>query len=141
MSLQKTFTDLANDAKSRIREISSDELNGKLAAQAPDETSPAAGLNSWVLIDVRENDEFRAGHVPGARGIGRGILEYHIADEVPDTETEIVLYCRGGNRSALAADALQTMGYTQVYSLRGGYREWAADPTRPTTIEGEPIQH
>jgi rhodanese-related sulfurtransferase len=138
--LKKTFADLANDAKTRIKEIGADELNAKLAAQTPDETSPATGAH-WVLIDVRENDEFRAGHLPGARGIGRGVLEYHIADEVPDTDTEIVLYCRGGNRSALAADALQTMGYSNVLSLRGGYREWTQDPARPTTTDGEPIQH
>jgi len=97
--------------------------------------------SDWVLIDVRENDEFRAGHLPGAKGIGRGVLEYHIADEVPQTETEIVLYCRGGNRSALAADALQSMGYANVSSLIGGYREWTNDENRPTTLEGEPIQH
>lgn len=141
MSLKKSFSDLANDAKSRIREISADELNDKLAKQVPDETSPAIGPPQWVLIDVRENDEYRAGHLPGARGIGRGILEYHIADEVPNTDTEIVLYCRGGNRSALSADALQTMGYSNVLSLRGGYREWVAEANRPTTTDGEPIQH
>ena len=138
--LKKTFADLANDAKSRIREINVHELSAKLAEGAPDETSPATGAQ-WVLIDVRENDEFRAGHLPGARGIGRGILEYHIADEVPDTNTEIVLYCRGGNRSALAADALQTMGYANVASLRGGWREWIENSNRPTTTEGEPIKH
>lgn len=141
MPLQKTFADIANDAKSRIREIGADELREKLQAQAPEETSPASGPPSWVLIDVRENDEFREGHVPGARGIGRGILEYHIADEVPDTQTEIVLYCRGGNRSALSTDSLQNMGYTNVRSLRGGYREWISDASRPTTTDGEPIKH
>lgn len=130
MALKKTFADLSNEAKSRIREISADELSAKLT-----------DASDWVLIDVRENDEFRAGHVPGARGIGRGVLEYHIAEEVPDTETEIVLYCRGGNRSALAADSLQTMGYTNVRSLRGGWREWTQDPNRPITLEGEPIRH
>ena len=93
------------------------------------------------MIDVRENDEFREGHLPGARGIGRGILEYHIADEIPDADTEIVLYCRGGNRSALAADSLQQMGYTNVLSLRGGYREWTQDSDRPISHEGQPIKH
>ncbi|MBV9868142.1 MAG: hypothetical protein JO316_22535 [Abitibacteriaceae bacterium] len=131
MALKKNFTDLANEAKSRIREITPQEVAQKL-------NNRAAG---WVLIDVRENDEFRAGHLPGARGIGRGVLEYHIADEVPDTETEIILYCRGGNRSALAADALREMGYTNVFSMSGGYREWTQDAARPVTTEGEPIQH
>ena len=131
MALKKTFEDLAAEAKSRIREITPEELAQKLQQDESD----------WVLIDVRENDEFRAGHLPAARGIGRGILEYHIADEVPDTGTEIVLYCRGGNRSALAADSLQQMGYTNVYSLSGGYREWTKDAARPVSMEGEPIKH
>lgn len=131
MPLKQSFQDLADDAKSRVSEVSCDELAQKLESQKP----------GWVLIDVRENDEFRGGHLPGARGIGRGVLEYHIADEVPDPDTEIVLYCRGGNRSALAADSLQKMGYNNVHSLRGGYREWAQDKQRPTTTEGEPIEH
>ena len=131
MALQKTFQQLADEAKSRIQEISCDELARKIDYDKSD----------WVLIDVRENDEFREGHLPAARGIGRGVLEYHIADEVPETETEIILYCRGGNRSALAAESLQRMGYTNVHSLIGGYREWTQDENRPTTSEGEPIQH
>ena len=131
MALQKTFAQLAEEAKTRIREITPEAVAAKLQNANDD----------WVLIDVRENDEFRAGHVPGARGIGRGILEYHIADEVPDTAVEIVLYCRGGNRSALAADSLQQMGYTNVSSMSGGYRAWLQDPQRPITTEGEPIQH
>ena len=131
MALSKTFQQLCDDAKTRISEISPEELTDKLREDTSD----------WVLIDVRENDEFRAGHLPGARGIGRGVLEYHIADEVPDTDTEIVLYCRGGNRSALAADSLQTMGYSRVLSLRGGYRTWIEDADRPVTLEGEPIKH
>ena len=135
MALKKTFQELADDAKTRIREISCDDLAHKLEAEK------STLDQNWVLIDVRENDEFRAGHVPGARGIGRGVLEYHIADEVPDTDTEIVLYCRGGNRSALSADSLRIMGYENVASVRGGYREWAQDESRPTTTEGEPIQH
>ena len=131
MALKKTFDQLATEAKSRIREVTPAEVAQKLQS----------GDSGWVLIDVRENDEFRAGHLPGARGIGRGILEYHIADEVPDTNTEIMLYCRGGNRSALAADALQEMGYTNVSSMSGGYREWTQDSQRPITTEGEPIKH
>ena len=131
MPLQKTFQQLADEAKTQIHEISVEELAEKMEQDKSD----------WVLIDVRENDEFRAGHLPEARGIGRGVLEYHIADEVPETETEIVLYCRGGNRSALAAQSLQSMGYNNVHSLIGGYREWTQNENRPTTTEGEPIQH
>ena len=130
MPLQKTFAQLCDDAKIRIRETSAEEVEARIAR--PD----------WngVLIDVREQDEYRAGHLPGARGIGRGILEYHIADEVPDTDREIVLYCRGGNRSALAADALRQMGYSNVHSMRGGFRQWA-DESRAVTDQGEPIVH
>ena len=131
MPLQKTFQQLCDDAKTRVQEISCDDLARKLESEPRD----------WVLIDVRENDEFRGGHLPDARGIGRGVLEYHIAEEVPDTNAEIVLYCRGGNRSALAADALQTMGYTRVFSLRGGWREWTQNQSRPVSKEGEPIEH
>lgn len=131
MALKKTFQQLADEAKSRIRELTPAQVVEKLQGPSDD----------WVLIDVRENDEFRAGHLPGARGIGRGVLEYHIADEVPDTDTEIVLYCRGGNRSALAADSLQQMGYSNVYSMSGGYREWTEDELRPIATDGEPIKH
>ena len=93
-----------------------------------------------TLIDVREQDEYRGGHIPRALGIGRGILEYHIADVVPDLNREIVLYCRGGNRSALAADSLQQMGYTNVHSMDGGFREWSAEG-RAVSFEGTPIVH
>jgi sulfur-carrier protein adenylyltransferase/sulfurtransferase len=130
MALQKTFQQLCDEAKTRIREVSADEVEAKI------------GDPSWqgVLIDVRENDEYRGGHLPGARGIGRGVLEYHIADEVPDTEREIVLYCRGGNRSALAADSLRQMGYTNVLSMRGGFRNWQTEG-RAVAHDGEPIVH
>jgi len=130
MPLKMTFQQLCDDAKTRIPEVSTDDVEALL--KTPDW--------SGVLIDVREQDEFRAGHLPGAQGIGRGILEYHIADEVPDTEREIVLYCRGGNRSALAADSLQKMGYTNVKSMRGGYRTWNEEG-RVETTDGEPIVH
>lgn len=130
MPLAKTFQQLCDEAKTRIRETTTDEVEARLSRPGWD----------GVLIDVREQDEFRAGHLPGARGIGRGILEYHIADEVPDTNREIVLYCRGGNRSALAADSLRQMGYTNVHSLRGGFRAWQSE-NRPVSDEGEPIVH
>jgi rhodanese-related sulfurtransferase len=130
MPLKKTFKDISEEAKSRIRETTIEDVARRLEEPS----------REWTLIDVRENDEFRAGHLPGARGIGRGILEYHIADEVPDTDREIVLYCRGGNRSALAADSLREMGYTNVQSMIGGYRSWEAAGL-PTTTAGEPIKH
>lgn len=129
MPLKKTFQQLCDEAKGRIKEISTEEVEDIIKTR-----------DSVVLIDVREQDEFRAGHLPGALGIGRGILEYHIADEVSDTEKEIVLYCRGGNRSALAADSLRQMGYTNVHSMTGGYRQWNSE-NRPETTDGDPIVH
>ena len=130
MPLKKTFQQLADEAKARISEVTPEQVAAMIERG-----------DRFVLIDVRENDEFRAGHLPGARGIGRGVLEYHIADEVPDTSAPIVLYCRGGNRSALAAASLQEMGYENVSSMSGGFREWSEDANRPVSDEGEPIQH
>ncbi len=109
-----TFKDLCDDAKTRIVETSVDELNGRLDGAGKD----------FDLIDVREESEFAAGHIPGARQIGRGILERDIASAIPDTDREIVLYCGGGNRSALSADYLQRMGYTKVRSMAGGWKAW-----------------
>jgi sulfur-carrier protein adenylyltransferase/sulfurtransferase len=130
MPLVKTFQQLCDEAKTRIKESTTDEVEVRL--QDAD--------FSGVLIDVREQDEFRAGHIPGALGIGRGVLEYHIAEVVPDTEREIILYCRGGNRSALSAESLKQMGYTNVVSMIGGYRQWKEEK-RAETTEGEPIVH
>lgn len=129
MPLKMTFQELCDSAKSRIQEISTQDVEKRLESS-----------DSVIVIDVREQDEFRAGHIPNARGIGRGILEYHIADEIPDTDQEIILYCRGGNRSALAADSLRQMGYTSVHSMTGGYRKWNEEG-RAETTEGEPIVH
>jgi rhodanese-related sulfurtransferase len=77
-----------------------------------------------LLIDVREESEYAKGHLPGARPLGKGIIERDIETAVPDPATPIVLYCGGGFRSALAADALQKMGYTNVISMGGGWRDW-----------------
>lgn len=76
------------------------------------------------LVDVREDDEWRRGHLPDAMHIGKGVIERDIETKIPDTAAEIVLYCGGGYRSALAADALQRMGYVNVKSMDGGYRGW-----------------
>jgi len=130
MPLRKTFQQLADEAKAHIHEVTPKQVALDLERGA-----------EMILIDVRENDEFRQGHIPTARGIGRGVLEYHIAEQVPDTQSRIVLYCRGGNRSALAAVSLQEMGYANVASMSGGFREWEQDPTRPTTQDGQPIAH
>lgn len=83
----------------------------------------AAG-ESFLLFDVREESEFAAGHLPGAKSLGKGIIERDIEETVPEFGREIVLYCGGGFRSALAADNLQKMGYTNVISMDGGFRGW-----------------
>ncbi len=80
--------------------------------------------DNFLLFDVREESEFAAGHIPGARPLGKGIIERDIESIVPDPDTEITLYCGGGFRSALAADNLQKMGYTNVISMDGGFRGW-----------------
>lgn len=113
----KTFQDLCREAKSRIHEISKEELQSWL-------DSKKAGGKKFVLLDVRETPEFEAAAIPGAIHISRGVLEINIDDAVPDQDQTIVLYCGGGNRSALAADTLQQMGYESVYSLIGGWRGW-----------------
>lgn len=108
------FLKLAEDARSRVHEVSVDE------AQRRVEKGRA------MLIDVREESEWAAGHARGAEHLGRGILERDIEKRVPDRATEIILYCGGGYRSALSADALQRMGYTNVHSMAGGWRAWEA---------------
>ena len=109
------FLKLVEDAKTRIREMDAPGLLKKLQQKG-----------SFRLIDVREAEEFAAGRIPGAQNLCKGIIERDIEAAVPDANAEIVLYCGGGFRSALAADNLQKMGYTRVYSLAGGWREWVA---------------
>jgi rhodanese-related sulfurtransferase len=89
----------------------------------------------FMLVDVREDHEWQAGHLPGAIHIGKGIIERDIETKVPDPATEMVLYCGGGFRSALAADNLQKMGYTNVISMDGGFRGWK-DAGLPTEQGG-----
>jgi len=113
MDHSKEFQALVDDAKSRIVEVTIDELLAK--QQRGDKLR---------LVDVREDDEWRAGHARGAEHIGRGVLERDIINKAPDKGEELVLYCGGGFRSALAADNLQRMGYSRVRSLAGGWREW-----------------
>jgi rhodanese-related sulfurtransferase len=107
----KEFLDLVRKAKARVIETGVAGARGRVA-------------NGAVLIDVREDNEFAAGHAAGARHIGRGIIERDIVQTYPDKSTEIVLYCGGGYRSALAADNLQQMGYTNVISMDGGWAAW-----------------
>ena len=106
------FLKLVNDAKSRVKEISVHDAY--VEAKKP-------GI---YLIDVREESEWHAGHAPGAVHLGKGVIERDIEQQVPDTGAKLVLYCGGGFRSALVADNLQKMGYTQVISMDGGIRGW-----------------
>ena len=108
------FLKIVEDAKSRVREVSIDEARGKLAS------------GKAKLIDVREESEWEAGHARGAQHLGKGVIERDIEARVPDKNAELILYCGGGFRSALATDNLQKMGYTNVHSMAGGWRAWQA---------------
>jgi rhodanese-related sulfurtransferase len=107
------FLKIVEDARSRIREISIDEVQAKLQAG-----------EKFMLVDVREESEYAKDHLPGAIHLGKGIIERDIEERVPDPSTPMVLYCGGGFRSALAADNLQEMGFRNVLSMDGGIREW-----------------
>ena len=110
------FLALVAAARERVREITVSDYRAREAADQ--------GL---VLIDVREDHEWEKGRIPGAMHMGRGILERDIERTFADKNTPLVLYCGGGYRSALAADNLQQMGYTNVLSLAGGFREWSRE--------------
>jgi rhodanese-related sulfurtransferase len=107
------FLALVEDAKQRIREVTIDAVKGKLDRGEP-----------FLLIDVREESEYTRDHIPGAIHLGKGIVERDIESRVPQLDTSLILYCGGGFRSALAADNLQKMGYRNVLSMDGGYRDW-----------------
>lgn len=118
------FLHLVDDAKSRIQEISIPDLRLRLAANP-----------KLVLLDVREESEWGAGHATQASHLGKGILERDLETRFPEKNAEIIMYCGGGYRSALACDAAQKMGYTHVRSLIGGYKGLVAagwEMTRPT---------
>ena len=114
MKHSPAFLRLVDDAKSRVREISVGETRRKLEQ------------GGTHIIDVREESEWKAGHIEGAEYMGRGVLERDIEQKVPDKNAELILYCGGGFRSALSADNLQKMGYSNVASMAGGWREWNA---------------
>ena len=123
MKHSEGFLKLVNDAKSRIREVTVEQTRERIDADS-----------SVRLIDVREDDEWHAGHAAGADHLGKGIIERDIEAQVPDKSTELILYCGGGYRSALAADVLQEMGYTNVVSMTGGWKAWK-ESGAPTTSE------
>src|SRR2546423_5648771 len=107
------FLKIVNDAKSRVKETTVDEVKQQLD-----------NGDKVLLVDVREESEFAKDHLPGAIHLGKGVIERDIEGRVPDVKTSMILYCGGGFRSAMAADNLQKMGYTNVISMDGGVREW-----------------
>ncbi|MGA8270904.1 MAG: rhodanese-like domain-containing protein [Candidatus Sulfotelmatobacter sp.] len=107
------FLKIVDDAKTRVRETNIEEVKRKIDK-----------ADKFVLVDVREESEYARDHLPGAIHLGKGIIERDIEARVPDLSAEIVLYCGGGFRSALAADNLQKMGYKNVLSMDGGIRDW-----------------
>lgn len=113
MKHSEGFLKIVNDSKSRIKEVTVTETLGRLDANS-----------NAKLIDVREDNEWDAAHAQGAIHLGKGIIERDIEATVPDKSTEMILYCGGGYRSALAADVLQNMGYPNVWSMAGGWKAW-----------------
>ena len=107
------FLKIVDDAKSRVREVSVAETQARLQQN-----------RDAKLIDVREDHEWQAAHAAGATHLSKGIIERDIETAVPDKNTELILYCGGGYRSALAGDSLQKMGYTNVFSMAGGWKAW-----------------
>ena len=111
MKHSKEFEAIVDEAKTRVTEISVEQAQARMKQGAK-------------LIDVREDNEFAAGHAAGAKHLGRGIIERDIVQTFPEKDTELILYCGGGYRSALSADMLQKMGYTNVSSMAGGWKAW-----------------
>jgi rhodanese-related sulfurtransferase len=123
MKHSEGFLRLVNDAKTRIREVTVKQTGERIDAD-----------QRVKLIDVREDSEWQAGHAAGSAHLGKGIIERDIEEKVPDKSTELILYCGGGYRSALAAAALQEMGYTNVFSMAGGWKAWK-ESGAPITLD------
>jgi rhodanese-related sulfurtransferase len=110
-----SFNEILGQVKQTIREVSVDETRARTKGE---------GGAPPVLIDVRERDEYEQGFIPQAQWVPRGFLELKVEDMVPERDREVILYCAGGTRSALAARSLRELGYTNVASLAGGFRAW-----------------
>ena len=121
MAHSPKFLALVNDAKSRVKETNVPAVKRRMDVG-----------EKFVVVDVREESEWAQGHLPGALHLGKGIIERDIEQRVPDTSTKLILYCGGGFRSALTADNLQKMGYSNVESMDGGWKGWkdAGYPTQ-----------
>ena len=117
------FLNIVNDAKSRVPETNVEEVKQRMDRG-----------DKFALVDVREDNEWAKGHLPGALHLSKGVIERDIETAVPDKNAEIILYCGGGFRSALAADNLQKMGYKKVISMDGGWRGWT-EAKYPTSTD------
>ena len=115
MAHSPRFLEIVERARAGVQETQPSEIMARIAMGEP-----------FHLVDVREESEFSAGHIKGAKHIGKGVIERDIEAKIPELDADIVLYCGGGFRSVLAAEALQKMGYTHVKSMAGGRREWVA---------------
>ncbi len=119
------FVELVDSVRSKVQECT-----------IPDVVKRQAQGDTFVLIDVREESEFNAARIPGAKHIGKGVIERDIEEMIPDFATPMVLYCGGGYRSALAAFNLQLMGYSNVISMDGGFRGWKESGLEVDTTPG-----
>ena len=122
----KTKQEIGSAAKLKAPHISSQQLSDYLSSD-----------ESYVLLDIRTEAEYQAGHIQGAQWFARGRLEYYVQDLVKDPDTKIVLYCQTGGRSALATLTLQDMGYTNVVDLSGGFKEWVSGGNTFYNLHGE----
>jgi rhodanese-related sulfurtransferase len=115
MAHSPQFLKLVNEAKKQVKETNVADVKRRMDSG-----------EKFLLVDVREDNEWEKGHVPGAVHMGRGVIERDIETQVPETSTKLILYCGGGFRSALVADNLQKMGYKNVESMDGGWKGWVA---------------
>ena len=123
MAHASQFLKLVNEAKKKVKETNVPDVKRRMEAG-----------EKFLLVDVREDNEWAKGHLPGAVHLGKGIIERDIEQRVPDTNAKVILYCGGGFRSALVADNLQRMGYTNVESMDGGWKGWV-DAGLPTASD------
>ena len=123
--MAKSYADLVAEAKGQIENVGAEEVHGLVE-----------GGEDVTVLDVREADEWETGHIPGAKHIPRGFLEYKAADELPDKDARIVVHCALGGRGALAARSLQEMGYTNVANMEGGVNAWKEKGYEVTSLPG-----
>jgi len=122
----KSKQEIKSEALAKAPHISAEQLSGYLSSE-----------QDFVLLDVRTEEEYQAGHIQGAQWFPRGKLEYYIQERIEDPDSKIVLYCRTGGRSALATLTLKDMGYTNVVDLDGGFKEWVAEGNTFYNLHGE----